>query len=107
MNLRSKLFPFLLGLKDKTLFLVQNMSVSTTSSSVTKQTMPECGVDRLNAVEDLHGGIRVDMEEPMDPEIFSALLRTSISQWRQQVRVSCISLHVKLAATSPIIYIKF
>lgn len=63
------------------------MSDSTSSSSVGKQMMPENGVDRLNAREDLYGGIRVDMEEPMDPNFFSVLLRASISLWRQQASV--------------------
>ncbi|KAI9075432.1 hypothetical protein K1719_042609 [Acacia pycnantha] len=38
----------------------------------------------LNAVEDQHGGIIVNMNKPMDSKEFSAILQASISNWRQQ-----------------------
>ena len=39
----------------------------------------------LSASDDDHGGIIVDMKEPMDPDVFHAKLRASLSLWRQQV----------------------
>lgn len=50
--------------------------------------MPEDGVEQielLSAVEDLHGGVVVDLKEVMDSEVFSSLLRASMSQWKQKV----------------------
>nr|XP_034925008.1 nudix hydrolase 10-like isoform X7 [Populus alba] len=38
----------------------------------------------LPASDDDHGGIIVDMKEPMDPDIFHAKLRASLSLWGQQ-----------------------
>eukprot|EP00268_Persea_americana_P035811 TRINITY_DN35313_c0_g1_i1.p1 TRINITY_DN35313_c0_g1~~TRINITY_DN35313_c0_g1_i1.p1 ORF type:complete len:358 (-),score=87.79 TRINITY_DN35313_c0_g1_i1:123-1196(-) len=75
--------------KDKLPSLIQDMSVSTSSSSsVAKQAiMPEDGVEQielLSAVEDLHGGVVVDLKEVMDSEVFSSLLRASMSQWKQK-----------------------
>ncbi|KAL2327161.1 hypothetical protein Fmac_020588 [Flemingia macrophylla] len=39
---------------------------------------------KLKAVEDQHGGIIVNMEEPMDSSLFASLLEASILQWREQ-----------------------
>lgn len=38
-----------------------------------------------DASEDAYGGVIIEMKEPMDPDLFTSALRTSISQWRQQV----------------------
>ncbi|XP_021905902.1 nudix hydrolase 2-like isoform X2 [Carica papaya] len=38
----------------------------------------------LPAFNDKHGGVIVEMKEPMDPESFVALLRDSIALWRLQ-----------------------
>uniref|UniRef100_A0A2P2KZN8 Uncharacterized protein MANES_03G141300 n=1 Tax=Rhizophora mucronata TaxID=61149 RepID=A0A2P2KZN8_RHIMU len=38
----------------------------------------------LTGIDDHHGGLIVDLKEPMDPEIFLLLLKASISQWRNQ-----------------------
>ncbi|CAK7355912.1 unnamed protein product [Dovyalis caffra] len=38
----------------------------------------------LNAVEDTYGGVKVDVEEPMDSNVYVPLLRASMSQWKQQ-----------------------
>ncbi|XP_061346737.1 nudix hydrolase 10-like [Gastrolobium bilobum] len=43
----------------------------------------ECD-DILPATDDAHGGVIIDLKEPMDTEVFVTLLRTSISQWKQQ-----------------------
>lgn len=42
-------------------------------------------IDILDAVEDQHGGVIVNMEKPMESMLFSSLLQASISHWRQQV----------------------
>lgn len=63
------------------------MSISTSSLSVSEQVMPEEEVQLLSSVEDLYGGVRVDIVEPMDPKVFSTLLKASMSHWRQQVRI--------------------
>ncbi|KAK9924332.1 hypothetical protein M0R45_032709 [Rubus argutus] len=75
--------------KDKNPFLNQVMSVSTSSLSVATQgIMPESGVEQielLNADDDLHGGVVVDMKDkPMDSELFTSLLKASLSQWKQK-----------------------
>ncbi|KAH7533427.1 hypothetical protein FEM48_Zijuj04G0129500 [Ziziphus jujuba var. spinosa] len=46
--------------------------------------MAETGVELLSSVDDLRGGVRVEMKEAMDPNIFSTSLKASISHWRQQ-----------------------
>ena len=42
-------------------------------------------VNILPATNDAHGGVIVDLKEAMDSEVFAALLRSSLSQWKQQV----------------------
>ncbi|PQQ20739.1 nudix hydrolase 2 isoform X1 [Prunus yedoensis var. nudiflora] len=89
--------------KDKLPSWIQDMSVSTSSSSsVAKQAiMPEDGVEQielLSAVEDLHGGVVVDLKEVMDSEVFSSLLRASMSQWKQKGKKGVwIKLPIKLS----------
>lgn len=39
----------------------------------------------LPSYEDEHGGIIVEMKEPMDPNDFALMLRYSLSQWKLQV----------------------
>ncbi|KAJ0112242.1 hypothetical protein Patl1_01825 [Pistacia atlantica] len=53
------------------------MSNSTSSSSLEKQLV-------LDADEDSYGGVTVNMEKPMDSKVFTSVLRTSLSYWRQQ-----------------------
>ena len=38
----------------------------------------------LSAIEDRHGGVIVNMDEPMDSTVFAPLLKASISHWKQQ-----------------------
>lgn len=83
--------------KDKNPFLNQVMSVSTSSLSVATQgIIPESGVEQielLNADDDLHGGVVVDMKDkPMDSEVFASLLKASLSHWKQKVFWFLISL---------------
>ncbi|KAM7265769.1 hypothetical protein ACFE04_003452 [Oxalis oulophora] len=44
----------------------------------------ETGLLKLDSVEDVHGGVVVDVKESMDSLRFSSLLKTSMSQWIQQ-----------------------
>ncbi|XP_076939286.1 nudix hydrolase 2-like isoform X1 [Bidens hawaiensis] len=39
---------------------------------------------QLPATDDEFGGVVVEMKEPMDPDIFRSLLKTSMSQWKLQ-----------------------
>ncbi|KAF3443240.1 hypothetical protein FNV43_RR12922 [Rhamnella rubrinervis] len=74
------------------------MSISTSSLSVSKHVMPEDGVELLSSVEDLYGGVRVDMVESMDPKVFSTLLKASMSHWRQRGKKGIwIKLPIELA----------
>ena len=67
------------------------MEITFTSSLPTmKQPKPDAEktfqqIGLLNAVEDLYGGVKVDVEEPMDCNVYVHLLRASITQWRKQV----------------------
>ncbi|KAL5177237.1 Nudix hydrolase 2 [Glycine soja] len=38
----------------------------------------------LPATNDVHGGVIVDLKEPMDSEDFATLLRSSLLHWKQQ-----------------------
>ena len=42
-------------------------------------------VELLSSENNLYGGVVVNIEKPMDSEVFSPLLRASMSHWRQQV----------------------
>lgn len=65
------------------------MSTSKSSSAIEKQMVPENELvqqdELLTGVEDSYGGIVLHFEKPMDSEVFTSLLRASISQWKQQV----------------------
>ncbi|KAM6552593.1 hypothetical protein CsatB_013355 [Cannabis sativa] len=50
----------------------------------TQQQVVEIEELLLPATNDDHGGIIVDMKEPMEPSCFATLLRASMSQWRRQ-----------------------
>ncbi|KAF5746176.1 Nudix hydrolase 2 -like protein [Tripterygium wilfordii] len=57
------------------------------SRSVQEQIAPENEVLQsglLSAVDDLYGGVMVDMKEHMDATVFVPLLRASLSYWREQ-----------------------
>ena len=47
-------------------------------------------VELLSSENDLYGGVVVNIEKPMDSEVFSPLLRASMSRWRQQVYIILI-----------------
>nr|XP_023919622.1 nudix hydrolase 7-like isoform X1 [Quercus suber] len=74
-------------LEDRFSFLVRNRTISTSSMSIEKQVMCQQRVEQvelLSSVNDLYGGVVVNIEKPMDSEVFSPLLRASMSHWRQQ-----------------------
>lgn len=39
----------------------------------------------LSSVDDLHGGVIVNVEQPLDSMVFAPMLKASISHWTQQV----------------------
>lgn len=41
-------------------------------------------VQMLPAVNDDHGGVIIELEEPMDPNVFHSMLRSSLRQWKLQ-----------------------
>ncbi|EXB98269.1 Nudix hydrolase 2 [Morus notabilis] len=60
--------------------------------------MAENAAPLLSAVNDLHGGVRVEMKEPINPQEFGVLLRASMSQWRAQEKKGIwIKLPIELA----------
>ena len=55
-------------------------------------------VELLPFVNDKHGGVIVEMTAPMDPQLFSASLKASLSKWREQgIRGVWIKLPISLA----------
>lgn len=74
-------FPFL---------IIRNMPVNSTSSISATAREPvmeenrDQQVELLSCVEDLYGGVRVDIKHPLDSKAFATLLKASISQWKQQ-----------------------
>ncbi|KAK9910587.1 hypothetical protein M0R45_034543 [Rubus argutus] len=66
------------------------MSVSTSSSSVEEQVItPAKEVEQIQllaAVEDEYGGVvvKIQDDQPVDSEVFTSLLRASMSQWKQK-----------------------
>lgn len=41
----------------------------------------------LTAINDDHGGVIVELNEPIDSNLFVSMLRASISEWRQHLVV--------------------
>ncbi|KAJ7960241.1 Nudix family hydrolase [Quillaja saponaria] len=74
---------FPIGAKNCFPYLRGYMSASTNLSMVNDQ-MGAQPVDLLKAVEDIHGGVVVSLEEPVDSVVFASELGASMSQWRQQ-----------------------
>ncbi|XP_074563212.1 nudix hydrolase 2-like [Curcuma longa] len=63
------------------------MSISTSSSSVLAPKLlfdNDEDVALLTAVNDEHGGVIVEIKDPMDPTDFSTSLRSSLINWRKQ-----------------------
>ncbi|CAO2835753.1 unnamed protein product [Amaranthus hypochondriacus] len=60
------------------------MSNSLDSSPLTVRVDAEDRTRLLPAINDDHGGVIVDMEEPMDSKVFLGVLRASMSQWKRE-----------------------
>ncbi|KAJ8754384.1 hypothetical protein K2173_002835 [Erythroxylum novogranatense] len=63
------------------------MSSPPCSSSLEKQMDIEKAdeeIEPLSADNDLYGGVKVEMKEPMDSKIYALRLKASLSEWRQQ-----------------------
>ena len=79
------------GLTDKARSVIQTRYRSATkmatnvehSSNISANEVDR--VDMLNASFDAYDGVIVNVKENMDENVFTTLLQTSISQWRQQV----------------------
>ncbi|KAM3212797.1 hypothetical protein ACQJBY_065694 [Aegilops geniculata] len=55
-------------------------------------------VELLPFVNDKHGGVIIEMTTPMDPQLFSASLKSLLSKWREQgIRGVWIKLPISLA----------
>lgn len=79
-------------------YAVQSMSVSASPAPPLGDHLCENGfeyVKILPAINDAHGGVIVDLKEAMDPQVFAALLRSSLSQWKQQVVIIMICISQK------------
>lgn len=44
----------------------------------------------LNAINDEFDGMIIEMNEPMDSQVFGSLLKASMLKWKEQVRPSTI-----------------
>ncbi|RDX78606.1 Nudix hydrolase 2, partial [Mucuna pruriens] len=82
-TLLGSIIPHARGQKNSSVFPRSYMS-ATLASLTKEEEVQGKGIRTLRAVEDQHGGIMVNMEEPMDSSVFASLLEASISQWREQ-----------------------
>ncbi|KAL5199853.1 hypothetical protein ABZP36_021056 [Zizania latifolia] len=76
------------------------MANSTNSTVLVESVVAGNGgdVELLPFVNDKHGGVIVEMMTPMDPQLFSASLKASLSKWREQgIRGVWIKLPIGLA----------
>ncbi|VAI90428.1 unnamed protein product [Triticum turgidum subsp. durum] len=71
---------------------------STTVDAESAMTKNGGDVELLPFVYDKHGGIIIEMTSPMDPQAFSASLKSLLSKWREQgIRGVWIKLPISLA----------
>jgi hypothetical protein len=54
-------------------------------------------IELLKAVEDQHGGVIINIDEPMDSYDFASMLQDSLSQWRTQVDFKPIIIKIAVA----------
>ncbi|KAM0877134.1 hypothetical protein ACQ4PT_035701 [Festuca glaucescens] len=76
------------------------MSSSVNSTAVAESATAKNGanVEPLPFVNDKHGGVIIEMTAPMDPQVFSASLKSALSKWREQgIRGVWIKLPIGLA----------
>ncbi|KAK7289587.1 hypothetical protein RIF29_03335 [Crotalaria pallida] len=67
--------------------LFQPMEVSASPAPLLGDRLCQSGfecVKILPSTNDAHGGVIIDLKEPMDSEVFATLLRSSLLQWKQQ-----------------------
>lgn len=62
--------------------LTRIMVGSTSSVLVDENSVQQ--IQLLTSTDDAYGGVRVEIKNPMDSNVFGDLLRASISQWRQK-----------------------
>ncbi|KAL5193824.1 Nudix hydrolase 2 [Glycine soja] len=79
----GSMVPKVQGPKNSSGFPRSYMS-ATLASLAKEEEVPSKGINTLRAIEDQHGGVIVNIENPMDSSVFSSLLEASISQWREQ-----------------------
>ncbi|TKY47882.1 Nudix hydrolase 2 [Spatholobus suberectus] len=81
--LLGSIIPQAQGQKNSSLLPRSYMS-ATLASLAKEEEVRGKGIETLRAVEDQHGGVIINMEEPMDSSVFASLLEASISQWKEQ-----------------------
>ncbi|KAI9176494.1 hypothetical protein LWI28_003539 [Acer negundo] len=54
------------------------------STSIEKPENEVQNIELMSSVQDLYGGVKVEIKEPMDLKLFASMLGTSLSHWRQQ-----------------------
>ncbi|XP_038882884.1 uncharacterized protein LOC120073996 isoform X7 [Benincasa hispida] len=90
-----------IGVGNSASFCSKSFSVSAKSTFFMEQapTADEVQqVELLDATEDNHGGVIVEMDKPMDCEIFAPILRASIAHWKKQGKKGVwIKLPIELA----------
>ncbi|XP_042974006.1 nudix hydrolase 2-like [Carya illinoinensis] len=67
--------------------LIRNMSTSVSTSGAKEFVVSENTFQQevlLSSVGDLHGGVVVNAEQPLDSMVFAPMLKASISHWTQQ-----------------------
>ena len=76
---------FISGVKPRAVIpsLTRIMVGSTSSVLVDENSVQQ--IQLLTSTDDAYGGVRVEIKNPMDSNVFGDLLRASISQWRQKV----------------------
>ncbi|CAM0909904.1 unnamed protein product [Alopecurus aequalis] len=82
----------------------RTMSSSTNSTAVAESPIAKNGanVELLPFVNDKHGGVIIEITTPMDPQVFSASLKSALSNWREQgIRGVWIKLPIGLANLIP------
>ncbi|KAF5482626.1 hypothetical protein F2P56_003181 [Juglans regia] len=67
---------------------IRNVSISVSTSGAKEFVPSENTVQQeevlLSSVDDLHGGVIVNVEQPLDSMVFAPMLKVSISHWTQQ-----------------------
>ncbi|CAJ2668329.1 unnamed protein product [Trifolium pratense] len=78
----GSIIPQFQGSKNNSLFPRVYMSAS--SALLDEEVRYKGTIELLKAVEDQHGGVIINIDEPMDSYDFASMLEDSLSQWRTQ-----------------------